>query len=90
MNSDLIVDSDISGRSGFRTPVVGDSSENDGLQKLVVDLLLKNQLLRETVNARDETLMQITRIVTPRATRDCNCHAEKQMARIDRLLRIEI
>lgn len=89
MTSDLCVDDHFSvcGESG--PPTVTDSMAADGLQKLVVDLLLKNQVLREAVNVRTETLMQITRIVAPRSARDCNCHAERQVTQIGRLLQFD-
>ena len=52
---------------------------NEGMQKLVGELLLKNQLLRESLDVKDECLSRIAQVVMPRETPGCTCEAERQL-----------
>jgi hypothetical protein len=62
---------------------------NERMQRLVGELLLENQLLRDAVNVNDECLSRIARVVMPRETPACTCEAEKQLAYVHLVLSLK-
>jgi hypothetical protein len=65
---------------------MSESAANERMQKLVVELLFKNQLLRDAMDVKNECLSRIARVVMSRETPACTCEAERQLAYVHLVL----